>query len=159
MTIYWGKKVTLLVHWWKTRTWVSYILTLLVCFLFSAFYQYMEDRRLHFKASNSNPPPIATHFSPNLVVLDESVQPGWLPPCFLESTRLLATSSCWPSCHVMEGFSWPLCWGYRLGITCLGLEMTDVLSPEPLCYAWDFNFIFFVMFVMYYYSMMCFLVK
>ncbi|KAM3741565.1 hypothetical protein ACB098_07G005500 [Castanea mollissima] len=60
MTIYWGKKVTLLVHWWKTRTWVSYILTLLVCFLFSAFYQYMEDRRLHFKASASNPPPIAT---------------------------------------------------------------------------------------------------
>ena len=77
MTIYWGKKVTLLVHWWKTRTWVSYILTLLVCFLFSAFYQYMEDRRLHFKASASNPPPIAT---PLLSKLGRArrVSPAWL---------------------------------------------------------------------------------
>jgi copper transporter 1 len=53
MTIYWGKKVTLLVDWWRTKTWMSYLLTLLACFLFSAFYQYMEGRRLRFKSSTS----------------------------------------------------------------------------------------------------------
>ncbi|XP_077234236.1 copper transporter 5.1-like [Tasmannia lanceolata] len=49
MTFYWGKKVTLLFDSWKTNSWPSYALTLIVVFLFSVFYQYMEDRRLRFK--------------------------------------------------------------------------------------------------------------
>ncbi|OVA08336.1 Ctr copper transporter [Macleaya cordata] len=49
MTFYWGKKVTLLFDSWKTDSWTGYALTLLACFLFSVFYQYMEDRRLRFK--------------------------------------------------------------------------------------------------------------
>lgn len=60
MTLYWGKDVTLLIDSWKTDSWLSYFLTLLACFLFSSFYQYMEDRRLRFRSlassnSNSNP--------------------------------------------------------------------------------------------------------
>ncbi|XP_043723024.1 copper transporter 5.1-like [Telopea speciosissima] len=49
MTFYWGKKVTLLIDSWKTDSWTSYALTILACFLFSVFYQYMEDRRIRFK--------------------------------------------------------------------------------------------------------------
>ncbi|KAJ4952860.1 hypothetical protein NE237_029692 [Protea cynaroides] len=49
MTFYWGKKVTLLFDSWKTDSWTGYALTLLACFLFSVFYQYMEDRRIRFK--------------------------------------------------------------------------------------------------------------
>ena len=57
MTLYWGKEVTLLIKSWKTHTWTSYLLTLLACFLFSAFYQYLEDRRLRFKALASSAGP------------------------------------------------------------------------------------------------------
>ncbi|PIA43117.1 hypothetical protein AQUCO_02000513v1 [Aquilegia coerulea] len=54
MTFYWGNKVTLLFDSWKTDSYLSYFITLLVCFLFSVFYQYMEDRRIRFKIiSNS----------------------------------------------------------------------------------------------------------
>lgn len=56
MTLYWGIKVTLLVDSWKTDSWYSYLLTLLACLLFSSFYQYMEDRRLRFKALSSAKP-------------------------------------------------------------------------------------------------------
>ncbi|KAI8548230.1 hypothetical protein RHMOL_Rhmol07G0257200 [Rhododendron molle] len=49
MTFYWGRDVTLLFDSWKTKTWAEYSLTLLTCFLFSAFYQYLEDRRLRLK--------------------------------------------------------------------------------------------------------------
>ncbi|CAA2961610.1 copper transporter 5.1-like [Olea europaea var. sylvestris] len=49
MTLYWGKKVTILFDSWKTDSWTSYFLSLLACFLVSVFYQYMEDRRLRFK--------------------------------------------------------------------------------------------------------------
>ncbi|XP_058222717.1 copper transporter 5.1-like [Rhododendron vialii] len=49
MTFYWGRDVTLLFDSWKTKTWAEYCLTLLTCFLFSAFYQYLEDRRLRLK--------------------------------------------------------------------------------------------------------------
>ncbi|CAK7352422.1 unnamed protein product [Dovyalis caffra] len=56
MTFYWGTKVTLLFDSWKTDSWFSYLLTLFACFLFSAFYQYMEDRRIRFNAiAVSNP--------------------------------------------------------------------------------------------------------
>ncbi|KAL4325861.1 hypothetical protein GQ457_11G017140 [Hibiscus cannabinus] len=48
MTLYWGKDVTLLIDSWKTDSWLSYLLTLLACLVFSSFYQYMEDRRLRF---------------------------------------------------------------------------------------------------------------
>ncbi|XVE53977.1 hypothetical protein DITRI_Ditri03aG0045700 [Diplodiscus trichospermus] len=59
MTLYWGKDVTLLIDSWKTDSWLSYLLTLLACFLFSSFYQYMEDRRLSFRslASSNTPQP------------------------------------------------------------------------------------------------------
>ncbi|EEF46264.1 copper transporter 5 [Ricinus communis] len=50
MTLYWGIKVTLLFDSWKTDSWPSYLLSLLACFLFSSFYQYMEDRRIKFKS-------------------------------------------------------------------------------------------------------------
>lgn len=49
MTFYWGKRVTLLFDSWRTDSWISYALTLLACFLFAAFYQFLEDRRLRFK--------------------------------------------------------------------------------------------------------------
>ncbi|XVF88907.1 hypothetical protein PTKIN_Ptkin19aG0088400 [Pterospermum kingtungense] len=58
MTLYWGKDVTLLIDSWKTDSWLGYFLTLLACFIFSSFYQYMEDRRLRFRSlssSNNNP--------------------------------------------------------------------------------------------------------
>ncbi|KAI3978437.1 hypothetical protein MKX01_006952 [Papaver californicum] len=66
MTFYWGRKVTLLVDSWKTHTWTGYAFTLFICFLFSIFYQYMEDRRLRFKiiskpsSSSMNTPLLAS---------------------------------------------------------------------------------------------------
>ncbi|XWS72275.1 hypothetical protein CRYUN_Cryun02cG0026200 [Craigia yunnanensis] len=56
MTLYWGKDVTLLIDSWKTDSWLGYFLTLLACFLFSSFYQYMEDRRLRFRSLVSSNP-------------------------------------------------------------------------------------------------------
>ncbi|XP_047323568.1 copper transporter 5-like [Impatiens glandulifera] len=49
MTFYWGTTVTILFDIWKTNSINSYILTLISCFLFSVFYQFLEDRRLRFK--------------------------------------------------------------------------------------------------------------
>ncbi|KAF5743036.1 Copper transporter 5 [Tripterygium wilfordii] len=72
MTLYWGKTVTLLIDSWKTNSWPSYLLTLLACFLFSAFYQYMEDRRLQFKAITSTPSAPASTAAPLLVKLSGS---------------------------------------------------------------------------------------
>ncbi|KAF8401108.1 hypothetical protein HHK36_014412 [Tetracentron sinense] len=56
MTFYWGKQVTLLFDSWKTDSWTSYGLTLLACFIFSVFYQYMEDRRIRFKVVATGKP-------------------------------------------------------------------------------------------------------
>ncbi|XP_019188867.1 PREDICTED: copper transporter 5.1-like [Ipomoea nil] len=53
MTFYWGKNVTVLFDFWKTDSWTSYALTLIACFVFSVFYQFMEDRRLRFKLVSS----------------------------------------------------------------------------------------------------------
>ncbi|KAM7507408.1 hypothetical protein LguiA_017861 [Lonicera macranthoides] len=57
MTFYWSRSVTLLFDSWKTDTWFSYALTLLACFLFSAFYQYLEHKRIHVKLISSRSSP------------------------------------------------------------------------------------------------------
>nr|XP_043628332.1 copper transporter 5.1-like [Erigeron canadensis] len=49
MTFYWSRNVTLLFDSWKTNSWLSYILSLAICIIFSIFYQYMEDKRVRFK--------------------------------------------------------------------------------------------------------------
>ncbi|CAN8252461.1 unnamed protein product [Cochlearia groenlandica] len=54
MTFYWGIKSTILFDFWKTDSWLSYIITLIACFVFSAFYQYLENRRLLFKSLSSS---------------------------------------------------------------------------------------------------------
>ncbi|XVF48879.1 hypothetical protein PTKIN_Ptkin03bG0223600 [Pterospermum kingtungense] len=66
MTLYWGKDVTLLIDSWKTDSWLSYLLTLLACFVFSSFYQYMEDRRLRFTSLASSNPSSAAVTAPLL---------------------------------------------------------------------------------------------
>nr|XP_043621344.1 copper transporter 5-like [Erigeron canadensis] len=53
MTFYWGNNVTLLVDLWKTDSWFAYFVTLVVCFIASVFYQFMEDQRLQFKLLSS----------------------------------------------------------------------------------------------------------
>ncbi|CAN6975471.1 unnamed protein product [Brassica oleracea var. botrytis] len=71
MTFYWGIKATILFDFWKTDSWLSYILTLLACFVFAAFYQYLENRRLQFKSLSSTrhppspPPAFPLLLSPN----------------------------------------------------------------------------------------------
>ncbi|KAK9671325.1 hypothetical protein RND81_01G199700 [Saponaria officinalis] len=67
MTFYWGTKVTILFNWWKIESWPSYTISLLVCFIIAAFYQFMEDRRLSFLAMGIKPearPSINTPFIP-----------------------------------------------------------------------------------------------
>ncbi|XP_010454372.1 PREDICTED: copper transporter 5-like [Camelina sativa] len=54
MTFYWGIKATILFNFWKTDSWLSYIRTLIACFVFSAFYQYLENRRVQFKSLSSS---------------------------------------------------------------------------------------------------------
>lgn len=54
MTLYWSRYVTLLVDSWRTDSWPSYFLSLAACFLVSAFYQYMEDRRIRFRSLASS---------------------------------------------------------------------------------------------------------
>ncbi|KDP34014.1 hypothetical protein JCGZ_07585 [Jatropha curcas] len=49
MTFYWSREVTLLVNSWRTKTWLSYSLSLLVCLVVSAVYQYLENRRMRLK--------------------------------------------------------------------------------------------------------------
>jgi len=57
MTFYWGKDLTLLIDSWRTSSWTSYSLTLLACLIVSAFYQYLEDRRVRLKLVSSGKPP------------------------------------------------------------------------------------------------------
>ena len=63
MTFYWSRYVTLLIDSWKTDSWTSYGLSLLACFIVSAFYQYLEDRRIRLKlvsATGGSPPAAAS---------------------------------------------------------------------------------------------------
>ncbi|KAJ9168145.1 hypothetical protein P3X46_019704 [Hevea brasiliensis] len=49
MTFYWSREVTLLVDSWRTKTWLAYALTLLVCLVASALYQFLENLRIHMR--------------------------------------------------------------------------------------------------------------
>ncbi|XP_021680154.2 copper transporter 5.1 [Hevea brasiliensis] len=49
MTFYWGRQVTLLVDSWRTTTWLGYALTLLVCVVASALYQFLENLRVRMR--------------------------------------------------------------------------------------------------------------
>ncbi|KAJ7966345.1 Copper transporter [Quillaja saponaria] len=67
MTFYWSKKVTLLIDDWRTDSWTSYLLTLFACVLTSAFYQYLEDRRLRLKLISGNSTPATEIQTPLLL--------------------------------------------------------------------------------------------
>ncbi|XP_028777384.1 copper transporter 5.1 [Neltuma alba] len=56
MTFYWSYKVTLLIDSWRTHSWTGYALSLLACLLVSAFYQYLENRRIRLKLILSGRP-------------------------------------------------------------------------------------------------------
>lgn len=67
MTLYWGKEVTLLFDSWHTKSWPSYALTLLLCFLVSLFYQRLEALRLHLRSTPSSANPSAPPFNTPLI--------------------------------------------------------------------------------------------
>jgi len=56
MTFYWSRKVTLLIDSWKTGDWTEYLLTLLACLVVSAFYQFIENRRIRLKIIGTGKP-------------------------------------------------------------------------------------------------------
>ncbi|KAF4386311.1 hypothetical protein G4B88_003528 [Cannabis sativa] len=56
MTFYWSKEMTLLIDTWRTSTFTGYALSLLACFIVSAFYQYLEDLRLRLKIASAGKP-------------------------------------------------------------------------------------------------------
>ncbi|GLT70593.1 hypothetical protein SLA2020_426640 [Shorea laevis] len=132
MTIYWGKKVTLLVDWWKTETWTSYLLTLLACFLFSAFYQYVESRRLRSKSSTSS---IAVPLLSKLGRTRSVVSLARLATSLLFRAStvigyllMVAIMSC------NGGVFLAIVLGLSLDIICLGAEMSEVTMIKTLCH-------------------------
>ncbi|KAL0338872.1 UNVERIFIED_CONTAM: Copper transporter 5.1 [Sesamum angustifolium] len=62
-TLHWSNQVTLLFDSWNTKSWPSYALALLICFLVALFYQRLEALRLRLRlrlksaASPANPSP------------------------------------------------------------------------------------------------------
>ncbi|KAL2237312.1 copper transporter 5 [Sesamum indicum] len=85
MTFYWGRRVTILFDSWKTDSWLSYFLSLFACFLFSVFYQYMEDRRLRLKllsVSKTSPPPSAGPSLSTPLLLSKMGARNWSPSRF-----------------------------------------------------------------------------
>lgn len=60
-TLHWSNQVTLLFDSWNTKSWPTYALALLICFLVAVFYQRLEAMRLHLKsAANPSPPSLNT---------------------------------------------------------------------------------------------------
>ncbi|XP_042507008.1 copper transporter 5.1-like [Macadamia integrifolia] len=88
MTFYWGKTVTLLFDSWKTDSWTSYALTLLAWFLFSVFYQYMEDRRIRFKVFATSKNPINTP-----LLVSRLTGSGWSNPARYAAAILFGINS------------------------------------------------------------------
>ncbi|KAI3443535.1 hypothetical protein Pfo_000200 [Paulownia fortunei] len=68
MTLYWGNEVTLLFDSWNTKSWPSYALALLLCFLISIFYQRLEALRLHLKSASSSANPSPPSLNTPLIV-------------------------------------------------------------------------------------------
>ncbi|CAI9096701.1 OLC1v1032902C1 [Oldenlandia corymbosa var. corymbosa] len=96
MTFYWGKKVTLLFDFWKTDSWMSYALTLLACFIFSVFYQYMEDRRVRFKLllkTNPSPQPVVVSSTMTAPLLYSKVQKSLSNPARFAGAILFGVNS------------------------------------------------------------------
>ncbi|WVZ18432.1 hypothetical protein V8G54_005754 [Vigna mungo] len=56
MTFYWSRKVNLLIVSWQTQDWTDYLLTLLACLIVSAFYQFIENRRIRLKLIGTGKP-------------------------------------------------------------------------------------------------------
>ncbi|CAN1236909.1 Copper transporter 5 [Linum grandiflorum] len=59
MTFYWSREVTILFDSWHTKSWIAYSLSLAVCLLVAAFYQFLENHRMRLKisAASANPTP------------------------------------------------------------------------------------------------------
>ncbi|XP_050215646.1 copper transporter 5-like [Mercurialis annua] len=51
MTFYWSKEVTILIDSWRTKTWLSYSLTLLACVFVPILYQILENCRVQLRVS------------------------------------------------------------------------------------------------------------
>lgn len=85
MTFYWGIRATILFDSWKTDSWLSYSLSLFACFLFSAFYQYMEDRRLRLKLISKKIPATAAAALDAPLLFPKLGGPKWAPSRFAEA--------------------------------------------------------------------------
>ncbi|KAL3535515.1 hypothetical protein ACH5RR_003976 [Cinchona calisaya] len=81
MTLYWGKRVTLLVDSWKTDSWITYSFTLLFCFFLSLFFQHLEARRLNFKLKLTTTAATAAALPPPPpTLLDHSINAPLIQP-------------------------------------------------------------------------------